>query len=145
PAVDAVALFTPAPDHAKHSLLSLEAGKHVLCAVPVGMTMDECIAVKRAVARSGLTYMLAETSVYRPETISAKQFYREGQFGRLIAAEAEYHHPGLEKYFFDSDGNPTWRYGFAPMKYITHCTAFLLAVTRAPLTHVSCLGWGDDS
>ncbi|HWK57104.1 MAG TPA: Gfo/Idh/MocA family oxidoreductase [Parapedobacter sp.] len=145
PCVDAVALFTPAPLHAQHSVEALQAGKHVLCAVPVGLSIRECAMVKKAVQQTGLTYMMAETSAYRQDTISVKEFYRGGQFGNLIAAEAEYHHPGLEDYFFDAAGKPTWRHGLPPMLYATHCTAFLSGVTGEQLASVSCIGWGDDS
>ncbi|GAB2994634.1 hypothetical protein GCM10027284_11530 [Cyclobacterium sediminis] len=47
PNIDAVFLATPASDHAKHTLASLKAGKHVLCAVPLGMTIQECREIKR--------------------------------------------------------------------------------------------------
>src|SRR5690348_7931429 len=40
--VEAVGLFTPAPDHARHSIAALKAGKHVLCAVPAAFTLEEC-------------------------------------------------------------------------------------------------------
>src|SRR5690606_32450790 len=43
--IDAVALFTPAPLHARHTVEALHAGKHVLCAVPAGMSIDECAQV----------------------------------------------------------------------------------------------------
>src|SRR5207249_6881463 len=40
--VDAVAIFTHAPRHAEHSIAALQAGKHVLCAVPAALTLEEC-------------------------------------------------------------------------------------------------------
>ncbi len=52
-----------------------------------------------------------------------------GRFGRIFYTEAEYHHPGLEVLYFDDKGNRTWRYGFPPMHYPTHCTAYLTGVT----------------
>lgn len=145
PAIDAVALFTPAPFHAQHTIEALLAGKHVLCAVPVGMSIEECAQVKETVRRTGLVYMMAETSVYRQDTISVRKLYKEGLLGKLISAEAMYHHPGLEHYFFTPEGQSTWRHGLPPMLYATHCTAFLIAVTGDRLTSVSCIGWGDGS
>jgi predicted dehydrogenase len=142
--VEAVFIATPAPDHAKHVIDTLNAGKHVLCAVPAAMTLDECNKIKDTVRRTGLTYMMAETSYYRQNTISARKFYQEGKFGNIFSAAAEYNHPGLETYFFNK-GIPTWRHGLPPMKYPTHCTSFLISVTGERLTHVSCMGWGDDS
>lgn len=141
--VDAVAVFTAAPDHVRHSIACLEAGKHVICAVPAAMTLEECEQLRDAVERSGLTYMMAETSYYQQPAISARRFYQEGRFGSIFYAEAEYHHAGLEVLFFEN-GKPTWRHGFPPMNYPTHCTAFLIGVTGERLTQVSCTGWGDD-
>ena len=40
--VEAVAVFTPAPDHVRHVLACLKAGKHVICAVPAAMSLEEC-------------------------------------------------------------------------------------------------------
>lgn len=141
--VEAVGLFTPAPDHAKHVLQCLRAGKHVLCAVPAVMSLDEAHAVLAEVRRTGLTYMMAETSYYQQLTISARDFFKKGAFGRIFAAESEYHHAGLETLFFEN-GKRTWRYGFPPMHYPTHCTAHLLSVTGERLTQVSSIGWGDN-
>jgi len=143
--VEAVAVFTGAPDHVKHSIACLEAGKHVLCAVPAGMSIEECRRLLETVRRTGLTYMLAETSWYHQSVITARQWYAEGKFGEIFSTEAEYLHPGLEPLFFDAEGKRTWRYGFPPMHYPTHCTGYLVGVTGERMTQVSCVGWGDDS
>ena len=47
--VEAVGLFTPAPDHVRHAVACLRAGKHVLSAVPAAMTLDECAQLIEAV------------------------------------------------------------------------------------------------
>jgi predicted dehydrogenase len=143
PKVEAVFLATPAPDHVRHTLLCLAAGKHVLSAVPAAMTLDECAQLVGAVKRSGLTYMMGETSCWQQLTISARKFYQEGAFGRLFHVESEYHHPGLESLYFEN-GQRTWRHGLPPMHYPTHCTAHLLGITGERLVEVSCHGWGDD-
>lgn len=141
--VDAVGLFTPAPDHAAHVLESLAAGKHVLCAVPAAMSLEECQKLTESVKRSGLTYMMAETSYFQQLTISARKFQQAGEFGRIYACESEYHHAGLDSLFVEN-GQRTWRYGFPPMHYPTHCTAHLLSVTGERITEATCIGWGDS-
>jgi predicted dehydrogenase len=143
PKVEAVFLATPMPDHVRHVLLCLAAGKHVLCAVPAAMTLEECQRLIDAVKKTGLTYMMAETSYWQQLTISARQFYQEGAFGHLYYTESEYHHPGLEELYFEN-GRRTWRHGIAPMQYPTHCTSHLISVTGERLTEVTCHGWGDD-
>ena len=144
PKVDAVFIATPAPDHVRHVVASLDAGKHVLCAVPAALTVEDCYTLRDAVRRTGLAYMMAETSVYRQNTISVRKFYNEGIFGEIFSAAAEYNHPGLEALWFE-DGKPTWRHGLPPLLYPTHCTSFLISVTGERLTSVSALGWGDQS
>lgn len=144
PDVDAVAVFTGAPDHVKHCTAALKAGKHVICAVPAAMTIDECEELLETVERTGLTYMMAETSYYHQAMISARKWWKSGAFGEIFYSEAEYHHPGLEV-LFTENGKRTWRYGFPPMHYPTHCTSFLVGLTNERLTEVTCVGWGDDS
>lgn len=148
PNLDAVAVFTGAPDHFKHVMEVLRHGKHVICAVPAAMTLDECAQLIDEVKRTGLTYMMAETSYYVQEVITARRMFEQGAFGELFCCEAEYHHDGLETLFWE-DGTPnsarTWRYGYPPMHYPTHSTAMLVGVTGERLTEVTCLGWGDDS
>jgi predicted dehydrogenase len=141
--LDAVAVFSGAPDHARHCVAALRAGKHVFCAVPAAMTLEECHQLRDAVEETGLTYMMAETSYYRQPAISARSFYREGRFGSIYYTEAEYLHAGLESLSFEPDGTPTWRHGLPPMHYPTHCTALLTGITGERLTEVTCLGWGD--
>jgi predicted dehydrogenase len=143
PKVEAVFLATPAPDHVRHTLLCLAAGKHVLSAVPAAMTLEECAQLAGAVRKSGLTYMMGETSCWQQLTISARKFHAEGRFGHLYYTESEYHHPGLETLYFEK-GKRTWRHGLPPMHYPTHCTSHLLSVTGERLTEVVCHGWGDD-
>lgn len=144
PKVEAVFIATPAPDHVAHVLASLHAGKHVLCAVPAAWTIEECEQLKEGVLKSGLIYMMAETTTYMQNTISVKKLYNEGYFGEIFSASAEYNHNGLESLFFEK-GKPTWRHGMPPLLYTTHGTSFLISVTKERLSQVSALGWGDDS
>jgi len=143
--IDAVAVFTGGPDHVRHSVACLKAGKHVICAVPAAMTLEDCQLLKETVEQTGLTYMMAETSYYHQAMISARQWYKEGKFGEIYYTEAEYLHAGMEHVlWYDKDGKPTWRHGLPPMLYPTHCTAFLVGLTGERLTEVTCLGWGDN-
>jgi len=142
--IEAVFIATPAPDHAAHVLACLNAGKHVLCAVPAAMNLEDCEKVRNAVKRSGLIYMMAETSAFHQVVISAQKLYKQGAFGEIFRVESQYHHPGLEVLYFE-EGKATWRHGLPPMLYPTHCTAYHVSVTGERLKQVSCIGWGDDS
>ena len=71
--LDAVAVFAPVPLHAEMVIKAVRAGFHVISAVPVAHTLDDCGRVLEAVQKSGAIYMMAETSFYRPEVIWASQ------------------------------------------------------------------------
>lgn len=147
PKVEAVAIFTGAPDHARHVLMAMNAGKHVISACPTCLTLEEAQQLKETKERTGMKYMLAETSYYRWETITARRLFQDGKFGELVYTEGEYYHPmtGAERQaLWFRDGKRTWRYAYPPMLYPTHSTAFLVGVTRERLTRVSCVGWGSD-
>lgn len=144
PKVDAVAIFTGAPDHVPHVVKCMNAGKHVICAVPACISMDQAEQLYAVVKKTGLKYMMAETSYYRPFMISAREFYKANEFGSIYYTEAEYRHGGMEHLLWkDEKGNPTWRHGLPPMLYPTHATAFLVGLTGERLCEVTCIGWGD--
>jgi predicted dehydrogenase len=149
PEVEAVAVFTGAPDHVRHVVDCMNHGKHVCCAVPAATSLEEAHLLKETKERTGLKYMMAETSYYRAECILARQIYQDGKFGRFLYSEVEYYHPmvGAERdalWFWN--GQHTWRFGYPPMLYPTHSTAFHVGVTRERFTKVSCLGaeWYDE-
>lgn len=143
PGMNAVGVFTPAPLHAWMSIEAMKAGKHVISAVPAGLTVEELERQLETVKKTGLKYMMAETSYYMPEIITCREWAREGRFGTIFYSEAEYHHEGLIELMFDERGLPTWRHGFPPMLYPTHCTGMVVPVTGERLVEVQAIGWGD--
>ncbi len=151
PDLDAVAVFTPVPDHARHTILCMEHGKHVIAACPACITLEEAAQLKEVKERTGLKYMNAETSYYHPETIAMRQLVRDGVLGEILYSEGEYYHPGIGRttdslswgYGMPNSDDRTWRYGFPPMLYPTHSTAFIVGVTGERLAKVSCIGTTD--
>ena len=138
--IEAVAVFTGAPDHVAHAVQAMKNGKHVVSAVPAAQSVDQCGQLLEAVRETGMTYMLAETSYYRSPAITARDFVRKGEFGNIFYTEAEYLHPGIENLWADKDGKRTWRYGRPPMFQGSHCTAYVVCVTGERLVSVSCIG-----
>jgi predicted dehydrogenase len=143
PELDAVGVFTPAPLHCWMAVEALKAGKHVISAVPAGLSVEELEQLLDAVRKTGRKYMMAETSYYRPEIITCREWAQEGRFGTIFYSEAEYHHEGLLSLMFDERGLPTWRHGFPPMLYPTHSTGMIVPVTGERLVEVQAIGWGD--
>jgi hypothetical protein len=73
PEVDYVHINSPINDHAWMSLKALDAGKHVMCTVPMATTVDECRQIVEKVQQTGLKYMMAETVVYSREFLFIKK------------------------------------------------------------------------
>lgn len=144
PALDAVAVFAPAPLHVWMATEAMKVGKHVISAVPAGMSIEELEQLLEAVKKTGLKYMMAETSYYRPEVMTCMEWARQGRFGTIFYTEAEYHHEGLIPLMYDDRGFPTWRLGLPPMLYPTHCTGIVIPITGERLTEVTAIGWGDN-
>ena len=150
-ALDAVAVFSGAPDHFRHVSMCMERGLHVISAVPAVMTLEEADGLRDLKERTGLRYMMAETSYYRQPAIYARNLNGEGGFGEIFYSELEYYHDrgDLDALLTDKttrhyepDGSRSWRWGLPPMHYPTHCLGFLVGVTRERIERVSCLGWG---
>ena len=149
PELDAIGIFTDGPLHVQHAALCMAHGKHVISAVPACMGhsvqegLDQAGQLLDAVQKSGLSYMMAETSYWQQTTISVRKLYQEGKLGEIFMSESDYLHPGLKELYGTAE-QPTWRHGVPPMFYPTHCTAHLLSLTGERLTEVACHGWGND-
>src|SRR5689334_17596256 len=58
PDIDAVIIATADAFHVPASIRALEAGKHVLCEKPLGLTVEEAEELKEAVSRSGKVFQV---------------------------------------------------------------------------------------
>jgi predicted dehydrogenase len=140
---DAVAIFTDAPSHAKHAILCMEAGKHVVSACPAALTLEDCGRIREAKERTGLKYMMHESSYYRQPCIAARELFAAGEFGRLNYSEVEYYHPGIgtrTSSLSRWQGRNSWRWGFPPLLYPTHSLGLIVGVTKERIVKVSAFG-----
>lgn len=90
--IDMVLIATPMQFHMQQTIQALEAGKHVLCEVTAGVTMDELWWLKEAVEKHNKVYMMAENYCYIPQNQLVKKLVEEGRFGEIYYAEGEYLH-----------------------------------------------------
>ena len=144
--VEAVFIATDAPSHARLAVAALERGKHVASAVPaVFGSLEDAERLFEAVKKSGLKYMMLETSCGHADLWALRQRYEAGALGKIIYSEGEYYHyfssplagynPKTKN--VDTEG---WRKGLPPQWYPTHSNAYYIGVTGGSFTEVSCLG-----
>jgi predicted dehydrogenase len=134
PAIDFVHINSPIGDHAWMTLKALDAGKHVICTVPMATTVEECRQIVEKVAATGLKYMMAETVVYSREFLFIKQMFRRGELGTIQHLAAS--HPQ------DMDGWPEYWERMIPMHYATHVVSPCLGLVDGLAEYVSCFGSG---
>ena len=138
PKIEAVFVATDAPSHPRHCMEVLKHGKHVMTAVPAAFgSIEEAEQLLETVRKTGLKYMMAETSYFRADCYGMRRIYRAGGFGRLIYSEGEYYHYHGEPI----DSFKGWRIGLPPLWYPTHSTAYYVGVTGKRFTSVSCAGF----
>lgn len=165
--IQALAIITQPWLHAPQALAALEAGKHVYSAVPVIELPDGqeilgwCDRLVAAVDRTGLAYMLGETTFYRPETVYCRRRAAEGAFGDFVYSEGEYLHD-VDDYWNLRDIFAKRTSGKAaaqlagqlaayqargvktgPMHYPTHSVSGPLSVMGCRALKVSGRGWAD--
>ncbi len=132
--IDFVHINSPIPDHAWMSLQALDAGKHVMCTVPMATTIDECRQIVEKVQQTGLKYMMAETVVYSREFLFIKEMYLKGELGKIQHLASS--HPQ------DMDGWPSYWEEMIPMHYATHVVSPCLGLVDGLASRVSCFGSG---
>jgi predicted dehydrogenase len=146
--VDAVAIFTQRWTHGEHALAALRAGKHVYSAVPMAIEEEEIRAITEEVRRTGLVYMMGETSQYNAAVVLARRIHRTGAFGEVFYAEGDYVHD-MDLGFYDAykySGGEQWRStaSYPPLLYPTHSIGGVLGVLgERHATSVSALGRPD--
>lgn len=147
--IEAVYVATDAPSHARLAIMALNHGKHVVSAVPAVFGFEaegEAEALFNAVKKSGMKYMMNETSTFHADLYAKRMQCQAGALGKVIYSEGEYWHD------FGPKGLPSfnpktgkvelngWRKALPPMWYPTHATAYYVSITGGRFTEVSAVG-----
>jgi predicted dehydrogenase len=84
PALDAIALATPVPSHARLAVRVLEAGKHCFVEKPLAQSVVEAERAVAAASASGRTLMVGHLLEYHPGVQTLKQLTDSGELGDRI-------------------------------------------------------------
>lgn len=159
--IQALVIITQPWLHAPQAVQAMQAGKHVYSAVPVvylpdGQQMlDWCDKVVQTSEKTGMHYMMGETSHYRAPSMYCRRRAAEGAFGHIALAEGNYMHDiDLPASNLRQVAQHRWglqwdisKSGDIPMYYPTHSIGGFLSAIKAHVTEVSCMGQqvpGDD-
>src|SRR5215469_18350705 len=89
PQVEAVIIATADQFHVEHASRAIAAGKHVLVEKPLGVTVEECEALRKQVQTSGLLLQVGTMKRFDPGIAFARQFIQQ-ELGQLLALKAWY-------------------------------------------------------
>ncbi|MBO4620243.1 MAG: Gfo/Idh/MocA family oxidoreductase [Victivallales bacterium] len=137
--MDAVLIATYFEDHARHAILALEAGFHVMCEVTSFFTPAEGVRLVEAVEKSGKVYNMLENYPFSKENLYLAKLWKEGFFGEFQYGEFEYLHECRALcYSYNAPGNPpvepgdvahSWRSWLDFHYYNTHSLGPLMKIT----------------
>jgi predicted dehydrogenase len=89
PAVDLVDVCLPTPLHAEHAIRALDAGKHVLCELPLAATMADARRIVDAHAASDRQVFVDMFGRFDPATQFLHAATAEGRYGTLKTLSME--------------------------------------------------------
>ncbi len=98
--VDGVFVCVATEVNAELVCRALEAGKHVLCEVPLGYRLEDCWRVVLTVERTGRTFQMAEQTRYWPFVPAWRRMVAEGRLGKVLLVEGQYFHGFPERSFW---------------------------------------------
>ena len=86
------AIYNPLPNHlhVPWSIRAAEAGKHVLCEKPIGLSVAECRALIEVRDRTGVKIGEAFMVRTHPQWLRAREIVRSGEIGALRAIVAAF-------------------------------------------------------
>ncbi|MCD6416413.1 MAG: Gfo/Idh/MocA family oxidoreductase [Planctomycetes bacterium] len=166
--LDALVIITQPWLHAPQAIQAMESGKHVYSAVPIislpdaDEILDWCDRLVKTCERTGMRYMLGETTFYRSQAMYCRRRAAQGDFGRFVHAEAQYFHdvddPGcnlrdVRKSRFNSKSGREGQKMLSrykgvisgPMHYPTHSVSGPVSVMGAHMTRVCAWGQKDET
>ncbi len=144
----AIGVFSQRWTHASYAIRAMRAGKHVFSAVPAAISLEELEELIATTRETGQFYMLGETSYYEAPSIFCRKQFRQGAFGRVVYAQADYCHDMEHGFYppYQQANGPDWKQfaSFPPMLYPTHSVGQILGVTGDRMTTVACFGQTDQ-
>jgi predicted dehydrogenase len=83
PDIQAVVVSLPTALHAPAALAAIQAGKHVLCEMPLASNLQDADRVIEAADKAGVTLMPSLTFHFTPNYVKAKEIIDAGKLGNI--------------------------------------------------------------
>jgi len=84
PAVDAVWIETPNHLHCEHALLAARAGKHIICAKPLAISLFECDQMISAARGANVRLLQGHSKIFDPPIQAIRDVVASGRLGAVM-------------------------------------------------------------
>ena len=88
--IDFVSVVTPNRTHVPVAKAFLEAGFNVVCDKPLAFDLDEALALREVVRKTGKVFALTHNYTGYPMVKEARELVRSGELGEILKVVAEY-------------------------------------------------------
>jgi predicted dehydrogenase len=88
-----IASCTHPDSRREHCVRAAETGRHIVVEKPVGLSLDDSLAIRDAVAKAGVKTVTSFVLRWNPQFLTVQQLIADGVLGDLIYGEADYWHP----------------------------------------------------
>ena len=95
--IDFVAVVTPNRTHVPVAKTFLEAGFNVVCDKPLAFDLEEALALREVVRKTGKVFALTHNYTGYPMVKEARELVRSGELGEILKVMAEYPQGWLSK------------------------------------------------
>ncbi len=101
--IDVVSVCTPNSFHTDHTILSLKAGKNVLCEKPMAISVDQCKKMMIESDKSGKDLFIVKQNRFNPPVAALKQIIDDGKLGKILNVELNCFWNRNDEYYRQSD------------------------------------------
>ena len=85
--IDVAVICTPNGLHAQHSIISLQAGCHVLCEKPMAINSADCMGMIRQAERAGKHLFIVKQNRFNPSVVAVKKLLDEKKLGNIYSLQ----------------------------------------------------------
>ncbi|WP_052597850.1 Gfo/Idh/MocA family protein [Aureispira sp. CCB-QB1] len=85
--IDIVSICSPNGLHANHSILSLKAGKHVLCEKPMAISVYDCGEMIKTAEKANKRLFVIKQNRYNPPVNAVKNAIDSGKLGKINSVQ----------------------------------------------------------
>jgi len=138
--LDLILLAVPNYVHKELAIATARTGKNLVCTKPLARTAAEAQEMLKAVQAAGVIHGYAETEVFSPAVIKAREFIERGAIGEVLTVRSREAHAGPHMDWF-------WKKelagGGALLDMGCHCIEAARYFIGKDTKVVEVLAWGD--